>query len=100
PTGGQCNATTTPRRWPARCKAAQPKAGSGAALLTLNGGGVVRRVQQLLDCTTPPQRRARLDVLATTMVLMAIVLAAAIPSATGAAIAMAGQGSTVHLCGQ
>ncbi|HEV2058544.1 MAG TPA: M56 family metallopeptidase [Solirubrobacteraceae bacterium] len=78
------------------CKAAQPNAGSGGPLLTLNGGAVVRRVQQLLDCTTPPRRRARLDVLAATMVLIAIALAAALPSATRAA--MAGQGSTVHPC--
>lgn len=82
------------------CKTAQPDAAYEGALLTLSRGSVTRRVAELLDCTSPPERTARLDVLATTMVVLAIGLAAALPSATLAAIATAGQGSAVHPCNQ
>lgn len=80
------------------CKAARPPAIAGGALLTLSGGAVTRRVRQLLECTSLPTRRARLDVLAVTMVLLVGGLGAALPSATLAAIDMAGQGSTVRHC--
>lgn len=42
------------------CKAAQPQAGFGDVLLTLSGGGVTRRVRQLLESPGLPGRRARL----------------------------------------
>lgn len=80
------------------CKAARPRAIAGGALLTLSGGAVSRRVRQLLECSSLPARRARLDVLAATMVLLVVGLGAALPSATIAAIGMAGQGSTVRHC--
>ena len=80
------------------CKAAQPRVRVTGALLTLGGGAVTRRVRQLLDCTSLPSRRARLDVLAATMVLLVVGLGAALPSATLAAIDMAGQDSSVRHC--
>lgn len=80
------------------CKAAQPRARIAGALLALGGGAVTRRVRQLLEGSGLPSRRARLDVLAATMVLLVVGLSAALPSATLAAIDMAGQGSTVRHC--
>ncbi len=82
------------------CKAARPRAAFDGALLTLGGGVVTRRVRQLLDGSGLPGRRARLDVLAATMVLLVVGLGAALPSATLAAIDMAGQGDPVHHCPQ
>lgn len=73
------------------CKASRPPSGVGGALLTLGGGAVTRRVRQLLEGTGAPGRRARLDVLATSMVLLVIGLGAALPSATLAGIAVAEQ---------
>jgi len=80
------------------CKAAQPRSSAVGALLTLNGGAVTRRVRQLLEFTSMPGRQARLDVLATTMVVLVIALGAVLPSATLAAIDTASQGSTVRHC--
>ena len=80
------------------CKAAQPRPEAGTALLTLSGGAVTRRVRQLLDCTSPPGRRARLDVLAATMVILVVGLGAALPSATFAGIDKAAQDSAVRHC--
>jgi len=80
------------------CKAAQPRSSAVGALVTLNGGAVTRRVRQLLEFTSMPGRQARLDVLATTMVVLVIALGAVLPSATLAAIDTASQGSTVRHC--
>jgi len=82
------------------CKAAQPRAIVGGPLLTLGGGAVTRRVRQLLEHTSLPNRRARWDVLAATMVLLVVGLGASLPPATLAAIDMAAQASTVHHCPQ
>ena len=79
------------------CQAAHSPADFGRAVITLGGGAITRRVLQLLHYS-PARRRRRLDLLATAMVLLAIGLAAALPPATRAAIATAGQGSTVHPC--
>ena len=75
------------------CKAARPTTGISGALLTLSGGAVTRRVRQLLEGAVMPGRRARLDVLAAGMVILAIGLGAALPSATLAGIAVAEQSS-------
>jgi len=80
------------------CKAAQPRRDAGTALLTLSGGAVTRRVRQLLDCTSLPGRRARLDVLAAAMVILVVGLGAALPSATLAGIDKAAQDSAVRHC--
>lgn len=76
------------------CKAARPSTGASGALLTLSGGAVTRRVRQLLEGAVMPGRRARLDVLAAGMVILAIGLGAALPSATLAGIAVAEQSSS------
>ena len=81
------------------CKAAQPPDGARGAILTLSGGAVTRRVRQLLDGTGSPGRRARLDVLAASMVILVIGLSAALPSATLAGIAVTEQSSnTIRHC--
>ncbi|MFP5364936.1 MAG: M56 family metallopeptidase [Thermoleophilia bacterium] len=79
------------------CKAAQPRT-SGGALLALSGGAVTRRVRQLLDCTSLPGRRARLDALAATLVILVVGLGAALPAATLAGAELAAQSSTVRHC--
>ena len=81
------------------CKAAQPRGAAGGALLTLSGGAVTRRVRQLLDDTGKPRRRRPLDALATGMVVLALGLSAALPSATLAGIAVAQHsGDAVRHC--
>ncbi len=80
------------------CKAAQPRSSAGGALLMLGGGAVTRRVRQLLEWTGMPGRRARLDVLAASMVILVVGLGAALPSATLAGIDFAAQGSPVRHC--
>jgi hypothetical protein len=80
------------------CKAAQPRTGSGRALLALSGGAVTRRVRQLLECSSLPGRRPRLDVLAAAMVILVVGLGAALPAATLAGMEMAAQTSTVRHC--
>ena len=80
------------------CKAAHPRATAGGVLLALNGGAVTRRVRQLLECTSLPGRRTRLDVLAATMVTLVIGLSAALPSATLAGLDVAKQDSTARHC--
>lgn len=80
------------------CKAAQPRTSPAAALLTLSGGAVTRRVRQLLESASTPRRRARLDLLAATMVLLVAALGATLPAATLAAVDKAAQGSSVRHC--
>lgn len=80
------------------CKAAQPRSGSRAALLALSGGAVTRRVRQLLECTSPPGRQVRLDVLAATMVLLVVGLGAALPAAALAGLDTAAQASALRHC--
>jgi Zn-dependent protease with chaperone function len=79
------------------CKAANPRTGTAGALLTLSGGAVARRVRQLVEGTSPG-RRARLDLLAVTMVVLVVGLGAALPAATLAAADKASQNSTVRHC--
>lgn len=80
------------------CKAAQPRTSAAAALLTLNGGAVTRRVRPLLESTAMPGRQMRLDVLAAAMVILVLALGAALPSATLAGINQAKQSATVRHC--
>lgn len=80
------------------CKAAQPRPSASGPLLALGGGAVTRRVRQLLECTSPPARRAPLDVLAATMVVLVIALSAVLPSATLAGIDTTAQGNPVRHC--
>lgn len=79
------------------CKAAQPRAVAPGALLTLGGGAVTRRVRQLLEATSIPGRQVPLEILAVTMVVLVIGLAAVLPSATLAGIDAA-QVATVRQC--
>jgi hypothetical protein len=80
------------------CKAAQPRMSAPGALLTLGGGAVTRRVRQLLEATTPG-RHVPLEILAVTMVMLAVGLAAALPSATLAGIDAAQVGAVRHCPG-
>jgi beta-lactamase regulating signal transducer with metallopeptidase domain len=80
------------------CKAAQPPRGAGSVLLTLSGGGVTRRVRQLLDSSGVPGRRVRLDLLAAGMVILVVSLSAALPSATRAGFDAASQSGNVRHC--
>ena len=75
------------------CKAARPPERTGGALLTLGGGAVTRRVRHLLDGAGLPVRRAGLELLAAGMVILVLGLAAALPSAALAEIAVAAQPS-------
>lgn len=82
------------------CKAAQRRPAGGKALMTLGGGGVTRRVRQLLGAGTAaaPRRRRHLDLLATSMALLVLALGVALPSAASAGVHAAASNATAHPC--
>lgn len=82
------------------CKAAQRRPTQQAAVMTLSGGSVTRRVVELLHCdrVLPPSRRRTLDLVAISMVGLAITLSAALPAASLAGVQRAGDDDPVRHC--
>jgi len=80
------------------CKAAQRP--TVAPIAALGGGGVSRRIRELLEADRQPVRSRGLPVrvLATTMGVLVVALAAALPSIALAAVGGAGGSSDVRYC--
>ena len=78
------------------CKAAQPP--TAAALSALSGGGVTRRIRELLDVDRQPITPSRVPVraLAAAMVTLVVALGAALPPATVAAVGEAHAADVRH----
>lgn len=77
------------------CKAAQQRVCHSGALLPLGGGGVTRRVRQLLQSDGPPARKRRLDALAVAMTALVVVLGLALPAAVMAGVQRADPASAM-----
>lgn len=80
------------------CKAAAAGRAHQSALVTLSGGGVARRVKQLLEPPPPAGAPRIITALATGMATLAIAVVAALPPATAAGAGRLSQDKSVHLC--
>ena len=78
------------------CKAADGR--STVPMLALGGGGVARRIRELLDLPPPSRRGRGLRCLAGVMAGVALALAAALPTATVAAMERVDGSSSVRHC--